>query len=80
MPCLNAFGPIIDVDTAKPPYGNSRRLTTNLDVGGSAKRAHGIVTPAKDDPLFEDVWRYLFTHSVDQVGAPVAIDPACVVK
>jgi hypothetical protein len=77
---LQAFGPIVNIDDTEPPYGNSRRLITAFDVGGSAKRAHSIVTPGKSKAPFESVWRYLFTHPVDQVGAGVPTDPSCVVK
>lgn len=82
---LHEFGPIVEVDTAKPPYENSRRLTTNFDVGGSEKKAHGSVTPgsssAKDKEgkfLHEEVWKYLYNHPVDQVGSAVPQDSSCV--
>jgi hypothetical protein len=81
---LHKYGPIVDVDTTPLPFGNSRRLITTFDVKGDAKRAHSSVTPgnaaAKDaDGKFrhEAVWRYLFTHPVEQVGAAVPIDPEC---
>ena len=81
---LAAFGPIVDVDGLRPPYGNSRRLVSAADVGGDAGRAHSAVTPGKASPrdadgrlLYEPVWEYLFTHPVDQVGSPVAHDPDC---
>jgi hypothetical protein len=81
---LQQFGPIVNVDTSKPPYDNTRRLITNADVNHDANRAHGSVTPGKSSPkdaagqfLFEDVWRYLFTHPVDATGTPVAADPNC---
>lgn len=79
---LQAFGPIVDVDTTAPPYLNSRRLTTAADVGGDANRAHGSVSPGKRSPkdasgkaLFEDVWRYLYTHPVDATGEATPTDP-----
>ena len=81
---LHRHGAIVDVDGSAPPYGNTRRLITRFDVGGDARRAHGSVVPgnsaAKDANgrfLHEPVWRYLFTHPVDQVGEPVPIDPDC---
>jgi len=81
---LQKFGPIVNVDQASPPYGNTRRLITNADVKGDAKRAHSSVTPGKASPkdasgalLYEDVWRYLFTHPVDEVGGAVPMDPDC---
>lgn len=81
---LHQFGPIVDVDEAKPPYGNTRRLITHADVKNDDKRAHSSVVPGKASPvdasgkfLFEDVWRYLFTHPVEETGQPVPADPAC---
>ena len=82
---LHQFGPIVDVDSAKPPYGNTRRLVTSFDVGGDANVAHGSVTPGsksfKDKAtgkfMHEDVWRYLYTHPVDVVGNPVPMDDSC---
>jgi hypothetical protein len=81
---LNRFGPIVDVDDARSPYGNTRRLVSAADVGGDAGRAHGAVTPGRGSPkaadgslLYEPVWRYLFTHPVDAIGAEVPRDPEC---
>lgn len=81
---LNQFGPIVDVDQAAPPYGNTRRLITNADVNHDARRAHSSVVPGgaavKDASgafVHEVVWRYLFTHPVEQVGAAVPHDPNC---
>ncbi len=78
------FGPIVDVDTATPPYGNTRRLVSAADVGGDRKKAHGAVQPGRRSPTapdgsmrYEPVWKYLFTHPVDQVGEPTPPDPAC---
>jgi hypothetical protein len=75
---LNRFGPIVDVDSATPPYGHSRRLTTRFDVNGDIKRAHSSITPgpasAKDAAgnfAHEAVWRYLFTSPVEKTGAAV---------
>jgi hypothetical protein len=81
---LHQFGPIVNVDNARPPFGDTRRLITAADVRGDAKRAHGSVTPGgaavKDTSgkfVHEDVWRYLFTHPVEQTGQPVPADPNC---
>ena len=81
---LARFGPIVDVDAAAPPYSNTRRLVSAADVGGDANRAHGAVTPGRASPQspdgtprYEPVWRYLFTHPVDAVGAEVPRDPDC---
>ncbi len=81
---LAEYGPIVHVDRAAAPFGNTRRLITDADVGNNANRAHSSVTPGgaavKDDKgvyIHESVWRYLFTHPVDQVGQPVPADPDC---
>ena len=81
---LNQFGPIVNVDKVSAPYGNSRRLTTAADVKGDARRAHGSVVPggaavkdANGRFIHEEVWRYLFTHPVEEVGKPVPHDPGC---
>lgn len=81
---LNKFGPIVNVDKQKSPYGNTRRLITDFDVKNDARRAHSSVAPggsakknSQGEYGHEDVWRYLFTHPVDSVGMPVAMDPSC---
>ena len=35
---LHHYGPIVNVDESKPPYANTRRLITSLDVGGDAEK------------------------------------------
>ncbi|MEM6364943.1 MAG: hypothetical protein AAF745_10980 [Planctomycetota bacterium] len=81
---LQAFGPIVNVDDSSPPYGHTRRLITDFDVDGNAKRAHSSVTPGKaaaktesGEYRHEHVWRYLFTHPVESVGDAVPLDPGC---
>jgi hypothetical protein len=80
---LNQFGPIVNVDEASSPYGHTRRLISNAPLKGTEKeqadRGHGYVTPSKSSPkdasgkfIQDDVWRYLYTTSVDAVGQPVA--------
>ncbi len=80
---LNQYGPVVDVDCVPPPYNNSRRLITAADVKNDPRRAHSAVTPggaavkdAAGTSIHEAVWRYLFTHPVDQIGTPVPRDPA----
>ena len=82
---LHQFGPITNVDNAQSPYGNTRRLVTDFDVGGDAKQAHSSVTPgsrSKKDAdgnfAHEDVWRYVFTQPVDKVGVAQPLDEGCV--
>jgi hypothetical protein len=81
---LHRFGPIVDVDKNTPPYQNSRRLISSADVGGDARRAHSSVTPGSSSPedahgakLFDPVWRFLYTHPVDEVGQATQEDPNC---
>lgn len=81
---LNDYGPIVNVDKAAPPYGNTRRLITSADVKNNAKRAHSSVVPggsavkdASGKYIHEAVWRYLFNEPVDKVGNPVPRDPNC---
>lgn len=81
---LNKFGPLVDVDQTPHPFGNSRRLITNGDVGNNPNRAHGAAAPggssvkaADGSLLHEDVWRYLFTHPVGRTGDPVPFDADC---
>lgn len=82
---LQDYGPIVNVDDRKPPYGNTRRLITNCEVKNDAGRAHTSVVPggtaeknADGTYRLEAVWRYLFTHPVDQTGAAVPMDADCV--
>lgn len=81
---LAEFGPIVNVDESKPPYHNTRRLTTAANVKGDAGRAHSSVVPgggsvkdAEGHFVHEDVWRYLYTHPVDLTGAATAPDSDC---
>ena len=71
---LARFGSLMNVDLVRSPFGNSRRLITNCDVGNDSRRAHGIVVRGD---AWDDVWRYLYTHPVEQTGKPVALDPDC---
>ncbi|MEM7144861.1 MAG: hypothetical protein AAF591_06975 [Verrucomicrobiota bacterium] len=81
---LHDFGPVINIDDSKPPFQNTRRLTSNADVNDDAKKAHSAVTPGKASPkndndefIYEDVWEYLFTHPVDEIGIAVPEDASC---
>ena len=81
---LHQFGPIVNVDKTKAPYGNTRRLITEADVKSDAKRAHSSVTPgsaavkdASGKFVHEDVWRYLFNQPVENIGEPVPQDDSC---
>jgi hypothetical protein len=82
---MHKFGPIVNVDKTEAPYGNTRRLITDFDVNGDARRAHSSVVPGRSANkdrktgkyLHEDVWRFLFTHPVEAVGKAVPQDDSC---
>jgi hypothetical protein len=81
---LAEYGPIVNVDEVAAPFGKSRRLIISSDVAKNPRRAHTTVVPGssavKNDQgeyIHEAVWRYLFTHLVDQTGKPVPLDPNC---
>ena len=82
---MHKFGPIVNVDKMAAPFGNTRRLITDFDVGGDARRAHSSVQPGSraykgkktGKYMHEDVWKYLFTHPVDVVGKATELDPSC---
>ena len=76
----------MNVDKTPAPFGNSRRLITDAEIKGDKipDKAHGSSVPGgsaikgPDGKLIhEAVWKYLFTHPVDQVGKPVPFDPDC---
>lgn len=84
---LHEFGPIVDVDQQAFPYGHTRRLITAADVNQDAGRAHSCVVPgnaaikdASGQFVHEAVWRYLFTHPVEEIGKPTARDENCRVE
>lgn len=81
---LHEYGPIVNVEHDSPPYQNTRRLITDFDVDGNDKRAHSSVTPGRSagkdkdgNYIHEDVWRYLYTHPVDEIGEAVPMDDDC---
>ena len=74
---LAAFGPLVDVDQIEAPYGHSRRLITHIDVDNDSGRAHGVVLSGA---AWDDVWRYLFTHPVEQTGDPVPFEQDCTME
>lgn len=81
---LHQFGSIVNVDETASPYSNSRRLISSADVGSNPDRAHSASTPGKNSPkakdgklLYESVWKYLYTHPVEQVGESVPPEKRC---
>ena len=78
---MQCYGPIVNVGSDLAPYQNSRRLITDADVKGDAERAHSCVISGSSairdtsgNYLHEKVWRYLFTHPVEQARQPVPAD------
>ncbi len=81
---LHQYGPIVNVDEVGLPYQRTRRLITTSDVRKDPRRAHTTVVPggsavkdADGQYIHEAVWRYLFTHPVEQTGEPSPKDPDC---
>ncbi len=78
---MHNHGPIVNIESANPPYGNTRRLITNIDVKNNSARAHTIVVPGNKDAMsqwvYDEAFRYLFTHPVNQVGPAGPIDADC---
>ena len=78
---MHDHGQVVNVDAAKPPYGNTRRLITNIDVKNDSRRAHTIVVPGGKDPIgqwvYDEVFRYLFTHPIEQSGQAAPMDADC---
>jgi hypothetical protein len=78
---MHNHGPIVNIDVANAPYGNTRCLITNIDVKNYSGRAHTIVVPGSKDAMgqwvYDEVFRYLFTHPVDQSGLAVPMDADC---
>ncbi len=82
---MHEFGPIVNVDKVSYPFGNTRRLITDFDVGGDEKRAHSSVQPGSrayknkaGKFMHESVWKYLYTHPVELTGSAVPMDNGCV--
>jgi len=83
---LHQYGAIVNIDDTAHPYGNSRRLITAADVDGKPDRAHNAVIPgaaavkgSNGNYIHEDVWRYLFTHPVEETGEPVPAEQDCLI-
>jgi hypothetical protein len=81
---LHKFGPIVNVDEAKPPYGNTRRLISTEASIKDPNRAHSASTPGGASPkgkdgkyLYEDAWKYLYTFPVTETGKPVPPEERC---
>lgn len=83
---MDAFGPVTNVDTAPPPYGNSHMLMTNAEPKPGFQTLspyHNSMVVDVETPLtqngelvFADTWTYLLTglaSSVAREEAPEAL-------
>ncbi len=84
---MNAFGPVVNVDLAAPPYGATHSLTSNL--GTPTNNYHGCVAVDRNlalrtdgAPVYKPVWEYLLTtpreaanvSAASYVAAPIATE------
>lgn len=57
---LDQFGPIVNVDSATPPFDGSHTLTTDIPFNhNTSNGAHPTVAAAPNAGIFEKVWEYL---------------------
>lgn len=61
---MNAFGPVVNVDAAAPPYNNTHSLTSNLDTPtgnfhGCVAVDRNLALQADGTPVYKPVWEYL---------------------
>ena len=81
---MNAFGPVVNVESAAPPYGNTHSLTSNLDTPtgnyhGSVAVDRNLALQADGTPVYKPVWEYLLSNTI-QDGGPPAIASAQILK
>ncbi len=70
---MNAFGLVVNVDAAAPPYSNTHSLTSNLDTPtgnfhGCVAVDRNLALRADGTPVYKPVWEYL-------PATPVAAQP-----
>lgn len=63
---MDAFGPVVNVDTGTPPYDTTHSLTSNLDAPtgnhhGSVAVDRSLALQADGTPVYKPVWEYLLT-------------------
>ena len=66
---LDVLGPVVNVDSEKPPYRHTHCLTTNhpgteLDSG----TAHSAVIAPRNAAVFSTGWKYLRTENTEQIS------------
>jgi hypothetical protein len=81
---MNAFGPVVNVESDAPPYGNTHSLTSNLDTPtdnyhGSVAVDRNLALQADGTPVYKPVWEYLLSNTTPHDGPP-AIATAQILK
>ncbi len=84
---MNAFGQIVNVDAATPPYNNTHSLTSNLDsptdnYHGSVVTDRNLALQADGTPVYKPVWEYLLAtpraaanvSAASYVASPIATE------
>ncbi|MGH7595205.1 MAG: T9SS type A sorting domain-containing protein [bacterium] len=78
---MNAFGPVVNVDTAARPYSNTHSLTSNLN--SPTNNYHGCVAGDRHlalqpdgTPVYKPVWEYLLSNTVVSVKEEKAQSPS----
>lgn len=60
---LDAFGDVVIVERAEPPYRHSRILATDYPGGSlTSQEAHTSVITARNAAIFAPVWQYMLTE------------------
>jgi hypothetical protein len=63
---LDAFGSVVIVESAEPPYRHARILATNYPGGTlTSQEAHTTVISFRHAAVFDPVWRYMLTAPVE---------------
>jgi hypothetical protein len=80
---MNAFGPVVNVDTIAPPF-NTHSLTSDLDTPsgnyhGSVAVDRNLALGANGDPVYKPVWEFLLSNTTQETGHPT-IDSLQILK
>ena len=81
---MDSFGPVVNVESAAPPYGNTHSLTSNLDTPtdnyhGAVAVDRNLALQADGTPVYKPVWEYLLSNTIQDDGPP-AITSAQILK
>jgi len=78
---MNVFGPVVNVDTAAPPYGNTHSLTSNLNT--PTNNYHSCIAVDLNlallpdgTPVYKPVWEYMLSNIVVSVEDDKTPSPA----